>query len=368
MKKIVLIGALITFGLVYLVTKAKNEASKAITQDTQVLQNEDHLVATFAGGCFWCMEKPFEKIEGVSEVISGYTGGKMPNPTYKQVSGGATSYAEAVQIYYDPNKVSYNDLLEIFWRQIDPTDAGGQFVDRGSQYRSEIFYHDNGQKVAAEKSKQTLAASGRFGKPIVTNITKFIKFYNAEDYHQDYYLKNPSHYQRYRNGSGRDRFIKKIWGEDLKYKIKTSINYQKPGKAKLKKLLTPIQYEVTQNEGTERPFTNEYWDNKAEGIYVDIVSGEALFSSSDKFKSGTGWPSFTKPINKSNIIEKIDYHIGYSRIEIRSALANSHLGHVFPDGPKPTGMRYCINSAALKFIPKNQLKEKGYGNLLTLFE
>ncbi|MFI5391543.1 MAG: peptide-methionine (S)-S-oxide reductase MsrA, partial [Bacteriovoracales bacterium] len=277
--------------------------------------------ATFAGGCFWCMEPPFENLPGVSEVISGYTGGTKKNPTYEEVSSQTTGHIESIQIIYDPKIVSYEKLLEVFWRNIDPTDSEGQFVDKGSSYVSKIFYHNEEQKQKAQKSKEDLEKSKRFNKPIVTQIVQLTEFYPAEDYHQDYYKKNKLRYKFYRFNSGRDQFLEKVWAKDPT---------QMEG---IRKKLTPLQYKVTQEEGTEPAFNNEYWDNKKPGIYVDIVSGEPLFSSLDKYDSKTGWPSFTKPLVSKNILERSDNSLFTARTEVRSRIGDSHLGHVFDDGP-----------------------------------
>jgi len=329
--------------------------------------NKASTIATLAGGCFWCTESDLEKVPGVTKVISGYTGGKKEDPTYEEVSAGGSGHLEAIQVYYDPQQVTYEQLLDIFWRHINPTDPGGQFADRGSQYRSAIFYHNPEQKRLAEQSKEALNRSGKFTKPIVTEILPLGKFYEAEEYHQDYYQKNPIRYRYYRHGSGRDQFLQEVWGKEKAAPVSGQA-FKKPDEAALRKKLTPLQFKVTQQDGTEPAFNNEFWDNKKEGIYVDIVSGEALFSSLDKYDSGTGWPSFTRPLESGSIVEKEDNSFFSKRTEVRSRQAGSHLGHVFPDGPKPTGLRYCLNSAALRFIPKEDLEKEGLGKYLPLFE
>lgn len=376
---LLVVAALLGAGLMGLNAGASNAPDNKYAPD-----DPDLAVATFAGGCFWCVEAAFEeRAPGVVEAVSGYSGGSMADPTYQQVAGGQTNHTEAVQVYYDPSEITYEGLLQTLWRTMDPTDSNGQFVDRGKQYRPAIFYHNQEEKRLAEASVAALEESGRYDDPVTIEIVPFEKFYVAEEYHQDYYKKNPLRYKVYTFNSGRYQFVEKVWGDDQeldysKYRPQADMNsgdstaskgfdpdsFTMPSDEVLKQKLTEQQYYVTQEDGTEPAYNNEYYDNKRPGLYVDVVSGEPLFSSADKYRSNTGWPSFTRPISPDGVVEKEDNKFFMTRTEIRSRFADSHLGHVFNDGPEPTGLRYCMNSAAMDFIPLEEMEARGYGEYI----
>jgi peptide methionine sulfoxide reductase msrA/msrB len=335
----------------------------------------EQATALFAGGCFWSMQKAFDEVPGVVRTTVGFAGGASASQvSYEKVSTGRTGYAETVKVEYDPERIGYDSLLQVYWHHIDPLTVNQAFCDRGPQYRSIIFYGNAEQKRLAEASKTALDHSGRFKTPVVTAIERATAFQPAEAYHQEFYKKYPDRYERYRIGCRRDQRLAELWGKPTTTaQAKTDkgwdpMTFTKPDKKDLKQKLTPEQYAVTQEDATERPFHNQYWDNHEAGIYVDVVSGEPLFSSQDKYDSGTGWPSFTRPLEPKNVTTKTDRSLFMERTEVRSAHANSHLGHLFDDGPKPTGQRYCMNSASMRFIPVNQLEAEGYGEYLKLFK
>lgn len=349
--------------------------------DQKVLSGELQK-SVFSGGCFWCTEASFDPEYGVVQAVSGFFGGTSPNPTYE--SHG--DHREGVLVYFNNASTSYKKLLVNYWKHIDPTQDNGQFADIGSSYKTAIYYFNNEQKELANESKTILQESKKFGdKKIVVEILNGTDyaFFPAEEYHQDYAEKNPVRYDYYKTGSGRSDFVKTNWKEDKTFDSflnssgaepseKLSSNWQNFNQsikeAKLKEL-NPIQIKVTQHEGTETPFANEYDKNYEKGIYVDIVSGEPLFLSNDKFDSGTGWPSFVKPIDEKLLTFKTDNFLFYSRTEVRSKIADSHLGHVFDDGPKDRGgKRYCMNSAALKFIPLASMEKLGYGEFISFIK
>lgn len=303
-----------------------------------------------AGGCFWGVEAYFSKLPGITYTEVGYANGKTQNPTYQEVSTGETNFAETVFIKYNKKKISLSDILSHYFDIVDLTTLNRQAHDTGTQYRSGIYYVNDQDKeviINAIKGEQK-----KYKEPIVTEIKKLENFYTAEEYHQKYLDKNPGGYCHI----------------DLS-KVSNYGKFKKPTTEDLKKNLTDIQYNVTQKGATEKPFSSEYDKNFEEGIYVDIVTKEPLFSSTDKYDAGCGWPSFTRPINKTFVKEKEDKSLWMKRTEVRSDIGDSHLGHVFDDGPKDKGgQRYCINGAALKFIPKSELLKQGYEEYLYLFK
>lgn len=306
-----------------------------------------------AGGCFWGVEAYFAQIDGIVDITVGYANGKTENPSYEDLIYNDSGHAETVKLEYDPEIISLNAILQHYFRIIDPTSVNKQGNDIGSQYRTGIYYVNEADKAIIDAQIARIQSKNK--KKIAVEVMPLIRFDPAEEYHQDYLEKNPGGYCHIDLGLAKKPLI----DPDL---------YPKPDESTLEKRLTPIQLDVTQNSGTEAPFTNPYWNTFEEGIYVDIVTGEPLFTSKDKFASDCGWPSFSKPITDEVMTYEQDNRFNMSRVEVRSRSGDSHLGHLFPDGPQELGgLRYCINSAALRFIPQKEMEAEGYGYLLNLF-
>lgn len=313
-----------------------------------------------AGGCFWGTEHFLKQINGVIETRVGYANGHGSNPTYQEVCTDTTGFAETVHIFYNPQVLPLTLLLQLYFETIDPTSLNRQGSDVGTQYRTGIYYTDRNDLPLIEAELYKLGR--QYSEMIEVEVMPLHNFYAAEDYHQDYLDKNPSGYCHI----PRSMFEMARRANDPASQPKT---YERPSDAALRERLSPLEYEVTQHAATERPFDNRYDDEFRLGIYVDITTGEPLFLSTDKFDSGCGWPAFTKPIDRHLVAEHRDTSHGMDRIEVRSALGNAHLGHVFPDGPRHTGgLRYCINSASLRFVPKDEMEKEGYGAYIPLLE
>lgn len=341
-----------------------SSTSQKVNQDNH--ENVMNLKTIYlAGGCFWGTEHFMGLIPGVENTEVGYANSRIPNPTYSEVCNGNTGAAETVKVVYDADSVSLPFLLSLYYETIDPTSLNKQGNDRGTQYRTGIYYSDPTDSEVVEKS--ILDLEKKIGGKVAIEWGALKNFYPAEEYHQDYLGKNPGGYCHI--NPALFSMAKNARDLSLLDKSKQAKSFKKPSDDELKEQLTPLQYEVTQHNATERPFYNQYNAEFRPGIYVDIVTGEPLFLSTDKYESGCGWPAFSKPISEDLIEAVRDTSHGMDRVEVRSKLGDSHLGHVFPDGPRDRGgLRYCINSASLRFVPLAEMAKEGYADWIPLIE